>query len=359
LSKESILLSLTRDDGIPEPIARDIVDDLISDDSDSTTDSNDGDSEDSDNSDSDSNDDDSSLGVDLPPLVKKRRRYFGHRDREAANWYLRYLKTDEQRAILRDDETHRDTKEFRANFRVDFQIFERLVHMADSRFWYDSTQTDAKLRKCSSLQLLVLGCLHVLGTSASQIVVQTNTNIDQEVHRQFFLLWLRHMHAIKNEFIFMPRNAEELEIVSSDYHSLGLPGCCGSADGVHIGWDRCPAQLLHLYKGKESYPSIAYNVVVTNRRFIQSVSQGHPGARNDKHMSRLDDVLMLLQHGPSFLHSSEWNAFTLDSQIKEETGYYLIVDGGYLRWPTLICPVKDDECFLLWSKMVEGARKDA
>jgi hypothetical protein len=67
---------------------------------------------------------------------------------------------------------------------------------------------------------------------------------------------------------------------------------------------------------------------------------------------------MLLQHGASFLHSAEWNALTLDSQIKEETGYYLIVDEGYLRWPTLICPVKDDKCFLLWSKMVEGARKD-
>jgi hypothetical protein len=69
LSKESILLSLTRDDDIPEAIARGIVDDLISDDSDSP-DRDDSDSEDSDNSDSDSNDD-SSLGADLPPLVKK------------------------------------------------------------------------------------------------------------------------------------------------------------------------------------------------------------------------------------------------------------------------------------------------
>jgi hypothetical protein len=34
LSKESILHSLTHDDGIPETIARGIVDDLISDDSD-------------------------------------------------------------------------------------------------------------------------------------------------------------------------------------------------------------------------------------------------------------------------------------------------------------------------------------
>jgi hypothetical protein len=89
------------------------------------------------------------------------------------------------------------------------------------------------------------------------------------------------------------------------------------------------------------------------------MSQGHPGARNDIHMCRLDDVLTLLQHGPSFLHSAKWNVLTLDSRIKEETGYYLIVDGGYLRWPILICPVKDDELFLLWSKMVERARKDS
>jgi hypothetical protein len=60
-----------------------------------------------------------------------------------------------------------------------------------------------------------------------------------------------------------------------------------------------------------------------------------------------------------YIQPRKWNVLTLDSQIKEETGYYLIVDGGYLWWPTLICSVKDDECFLLWSKMMEGARKDA
>jgi hypothetical protein len=112
LSKEYILLSLTHDDGIPEAIlARGIVDDLISDDS-------------------------------------------------------------------------------------DFVLSACLVHMVDSQFWYDSTQTDATKRKRSSLQFFVLGCLHVLGTLASQIVVQTNNpNIDQEVHRHFFLLWLQHsMH---------------------------------------------------------------------------------------------------------------------------------------------------------------------
>jgi hypothetical protein len=49
----------------------------------------------------------------------------------------------------------------------------------------------------------------------------------------------------------MPRTPEELvEIVMRQYEELGLPGCCGSMDRVHVGWDSCPVYLIPMYKGK-------------------------------------------------------------------------------------------------------------
>ena len=41
------------------------------------------------------------------------------------------------------------------------------------------------------------------------------------------------------------------------YAKMGLPGCVGSTDVVHVKWDRCPVRLYHLCKGKEGYPSLA------------------------------------------------------------------------------------------------------
>jgi hypothetical protein len=97
----------------------------------------------------------------------------------------------------------------------------------------------------------------------------------------------------------MPRNMEEYTNVVGEYYTeMGLPGCVGSVDCVHIGWDMCPTQQQNMYKGKEGYPSVAYEVICTSRKFIQSVSVGHPGSRNDKHIVRTDETVMsLLYYG--------------------------------------------------------------
>ncbi len=123
----------------------------------------------------------------------------------------------------------------------------------------------------------MLGALFVLATGNTQLVIGTQTNRRDEVHRSFFLQWIMHMSGIKHEYIFMPSDNEMHARVVGEYAARGLPGCVGSVDCVHIGWDQCPTQYLNMYKGKEGYPSIAYEVICTSRKFIQSVTIGHPG----------------------------------------------------------------------------------
>ena len=46
-----------------------------------------------------------------------------------------------------------------------------------------------------------------------------------------------------DEWIKMPTTAEELMALEKPFRMVGLPGTVCSQDGVHDGWDRCPAAL--------------------------------------------------------------------------------------------------------------------
>ena len=62
----------------------------------------------------------------------------------------------------------------------------------------------------------------------------------------------------------LPETAEEIKHVEGLYNILGLPGCIGSIDCVHIPWEKCPASLHSSCKGKEGYPMLAFEVVVSH-----------------------------------------------------------------------------------------------
>jgi hypothetical protein len=88
--------------------------------------------------------------------------------------------------------------------------------------------------------------------------------------------------------IVKPPEGEKLNAVMKVYESMGLPGCIGSIDCVHIQWDKCPVKLHHLCFGKEKYPTLAYEVVVDHNRRIQACTRSFWGARNDKTIVKYD-----------------------------------------------------------------------
>ena len=127
------------------------------------------------------------------------------------------------------------------------------------------------------------------------------------------------------------------------------------------GTAMCPAQSTNLYKGKEGYTSIAYEVICTSRKFIQSVSPGHPGARNDKHIVRTDNSVMQLLDGHAWLNSLSWESKTRNGDVAVTKGHYLICDGGYHRWPCMMFPIKSGAVgspLMKWGFRLESIRKD-
>ena len=120
-----------------------------------------------------------------------------------------------------------------------------------------------------------------LGTATAHFVVSMNTNLNEETNHSFIINWTEKMASLQHDFIYMPCDDEQYSFVVNEYSDMGLTGCVGSVDCVHIGWDQCPSQYFQMYTGKEGFPSIAYEVICISQEFIQAVSPSHPGARKD------------------------------------------------------------------------------
>jgi hypothetical protein len=168
------------------------------------------------------------------------------------------------------------------------------------------------------------------------------------------------MSSIKQGYIYLPRTDNELDLATQQYERYGFPGCSGSIDVVKLGWDKCPSLLLNLYKGKEGYPSVGYQVVCSARRFIQPVGSGSPGTHNDKTTIKYDHTIKRLRTGSSRLCCKVWYTRKADGSSVKFCGLYFICDGGYLRWPCLICPINDlvNKDVAKMGGVLTAARKD-
>lgn len=140
---------------------------------------------------------------------------------------------------------------------------------------------------------------------------------------------------------------------------LGLPGCVSSMDGVHLAWDNCPARYTFLYKGKEGYPTVAFNVHCDHIGRVLAVNGPHPGGRNDKTMARLDEMLVAVRTDAAYT-DMEYDMYDADGALKRHKGAWVLCDGGYHRWRTTICGYKHSVLphVYHWSKRCESVRKN-
>jgi hypothetical protein len=313
--------------------------------------------------DSESDDD---LGASLddasnPPPVKKFccRTYHPRAPSESAFFHQTFLK-EEVRRKARYEADSREAKKFISYFRVTFEIYEFLVNLCIDRKWFSFEKKDACGYQCD-IELLVLGALYKVAHDVNWDHIGDLCGFSSgEALRTFSLNFYKKMKSCKEEFIYMPRNDDELLTVHRAYSALGFPGCGGSLDVVHIGWDRCPAEYFTEYKGKEKYPSIGYQVVCDSKLFIAYVSDGFPGARNDMTTLKYCEELKKLRDRKHFYSKFKYRILSHDGGEKVLEGIYLICDNGYLRWVSLMCPMKDasNDDIMAFSKVLESVRKD-
>ena len=108
----------------------------------------------------------------------------------------------------------------------------------------------------------MLAVLRVLGRDWCFDDVAEATLMSETTARKSFHIFCDNFTSkYYSEYIKRPEG-EELEKVMAVYSMMGLHGCVGSTDCVHVKWDKCPTNLRVLCTGKEGFPSLVYSVVV-------------------------------------------------------------------------------------------------
>ena len=146
-------------------------------------------------------------------------------------------------------------------------------------------------------ELLILGVLKALGHHSPFRTLKTDTKISPLHHRSFFHFFIDQMYRIRSKFINYPSTQDELKNVMGRYKENFLPYCGGSVDVVHLKTTKCPAGDYNHSKGKEGYPSVAFEVITGYERQILGVSSVRFGTQNDQQIVRTDETLSVIKNG--------------------------------------------------------------
>ncbi len=175
---------------------------------------------------------------------------------------------------------------------------DELVHLFLSSGWIRPTKHCCGHNTLSiRAELLVMACLHVLGLAIPFRALSHNTNISTLEHCKFFHTFITKMHSVCDNYIYLPKNQQELDEIMDRYNDMGLPGCGGLIDVIHVKWSQCPAGDANCCKGKESYPLMAWEVISDNTRKIIGISYVQFGTRNDKHIVKIDKNVAKIRDG--------------------------------------------------------------
>jgi hypothetical protein len=188
-------------------------------------------------------------------------------------------------------------------------------------------------------ELLVMCSLYLLGTGTVFWACQPLCSISTCEVRKFYYLFLDAIVDMQEEHVFMPRNLTALTHVEGFYNAVGLPGCCGSVDVVHVKWSNCPAGDFNRAKGKEPFPSLGFQCINDFNRRILSIYGPHFGSRNDMDIVKTDKNVTAMRTNRLFC-DARWAYYDLNGHVRSNCGMYLICDNRCLCWPTTICPFK-------------------
>ena len=142
------------------------------------------------------------------------------------------------------------------------------------------------------------------------------------------------------------------------FEQMGLPGCIGSTECVHLKWDRCPIDIAQLCSGKEGYPTLAYSCTVDHHRRILASTSSVWGAKNDKTIVLGDTYFTDVKFKK--VHSDTRFDIYVNGSLKSVSGVYYLCVGGYHKWTCMMNPLKHTctRSDRLWSEWVESTRKD-
>lgn len=268
------------------------------------------------------------------------------------------------------DEYSHTGKQFRKDFRVPRCVFDELLS--------ECQQSPALANKPEGpghghgqhrvpTSMKLLACLYVLGKGCDFRTARLIAHVHETTLERFYHKWTSFCAdgPIYTSWVHMWEDTAALQADMDVYSKLGLPGACGSMDASHLPWARCPRKQTALHKRPlDGYPTLAVNMIVSNRRRIMHTTGVHPGTRNDKTLVKYTMPVVAMRRDSLMVGSSKFSSFRYSLRTNSGdiscSGPYLVTDGGYHKWRVLQCPAKfsSNRALLRWSKRVESVRKD-
>ena len=315
------------------------------------------------------NDDSCSFSVESSVRLRRRcrrrkqrrpNRLYRKESVKLSSWYRNFLRPGMTRDLTHEVSSSDRYGEFRSLFRMPLSKVEELTDIFISR-GYIEVPRSLKFREefRERAELLVMSALYRLGNGQPFRQCRSMCNISVSEIRLFFFDFLAAMVDMKDEYVFLPRNVTELHRMSKYYDEVGLPGCCGSMDVVHVKWSSCPTGDHNRAKGKAGYPTLAFQCITDFNRRVIGIYGPQFGTRNDKEIVKVDPNVYRIRHG--WYKDVSWNYYTYNGRVAKERGAYLICDNGYLRWPNSISPYTNADSASLegyFSTNLESVRKD-
>jgi hypothetical protein len=130
--------------------------------------------------------------------------------------------------------------------------------------------------------------LYLVGTSTGFCSCRALCQVSTSEVKLFFFRFIDAMVDMKDEYISLPWNLTELNRVNSFYNAVGLPGCIGSMDVVHVKWANCSTGDYNHAKGKEGFPGLAFECITDYNCRVLGVYGSLFGSRNDKDIVKTD-----------------------------------------------------------------------
>ncbi|KAL1523828.1 hypothetical protein AB1Y20_018749 [Prymnesium parvum] len=269
-------------------------------------------------------------------------------------------------ALIDCDDTYDEVgyygKQFRSKFRLPRVLFDDLYKITTENASFSEKPPGGghgrgPPRHSTKMKLLV--ALRILATGMDFSLAEDLVDMSDTCIERFFHSWCAWVaDELYPLHVYLAAD-QELEEDLGVYERLGLPGCLGSLDGVHVAWGNYPAPEFGLYQGKEGYTTVAWLVTCNHAKLIRHVGDPFPGAYNDKTMVQYNDLVQGMRGGTLYA-KVEFNLLNENNEPITHSGAYLTTDGGLHRYRMFQMPCKWSKNY--WaakrSKRHESIRKD-
>ena len=137
---------------------------------------------------------------------------------------------------------------------------------------------------------------------------------------------------------------------TEEYRQAGHHGCVGSTDATHILLEQSGVLLFATEppRVKTTHTASTYNITANHRRLILATTSINPACWSDKTLVLFHDFVVFSNEGWKRMQDFTFKLYgrNLSGNIilAKYRGPRLIVDSGYLNWPTTTVPPFKQTC---------------